>query len=173
LLKKEFRGMDLHNKNDPDLVGIRACEFPVEADKDQNSANPQNPTSGAVNGKVAKPAAFVQIDKHGARHTIPPLPQSALDVLLGLEEPERFLKWFTIRFFLDTESNMQIQATSIGSAYQSTCQGTPPQLLVAEIYNTMRTVFKNVVLLPRGADGSDYVFQGMRAREFPVKAGTG
>jgi hypothetical protein len=29
-----------------------------------------------------------------------------------------------------------------------------------------------VVLLPRGADGRDYVFQGMRAREFPVKAGT-
>jgi hypothetical protein len=172
MMNKVFKSVGFHNKSDPDLIGIRVREFPVESDRDQNTADSQNPTSRAASGKVAKPAAFVQTDKHGVRNTVPPLPQSALDDLLGSEEPERFLKWFNMRFILDTESEMQIQATSIGSAYQSTCQSTPPQLFVADVYNTMRKVIKNVVLLPRGADGRDYVFQGMRAREFPVKAGT-
>jgi hypothetical protein len=173
MMNKVFKSVGFHNKSDPDLIGIRVREYPVEANKDQSTAISHSSTSRAANGKVAEPAAFVQTDKHGVRKTIPPRPQSALDLLLGLDEPGRFMKWLTMRFVLDNESEMQIQASGVGSAYQSTCQGTPPELNVVRIYGTTTEVFEGVEFLRRSADGSQFVFQGLRAREFPVKADTG
>jgi hypothetical protein len=58
MMKKVFNSGNvvLLGGSDPEIMGVRVREFPVEADKDQNTADLQNPTSRAANGKVAEPA---------------------------------------------------------------------------------------------------------------------
>jgi hypothetical protein len=166
MMKKVFNSGNvvLLGGSDPEIMGVRVREFPVEADKDQNTADLQNPTSRAANGKVAEPAAFVQIDKHGIQTSIPPLPKTSMHLLQALHEPERCMKWLEMSFILDSESEMNFKVRSVRSAYVSTYQDNPPQLPISDLYQITRKVFKGGFSLGCPKDPE---FTGLRAREFP------
>jgi hypothetical protein len=82
----------------------------------------QGPAPKTVQG--AEKVAIVQVDNYGVVRAIPPLPKTAAERLLNLNDPERFLDWCKIRSTLDI--GVRINLRSLHSAYQSTYQDNPP-----------------------------------------------